>query len=234
MTDELPTPLWRLKGDGYSDVVIVNGTVYPVGAPRRSWELPANLRDHEPVNWTAKFIARYNARLFHHPLRPRSASTKHGIFLPSVLIFGGSCTGYLGEGGVPDDAPRYKYSGTLLTWPGSYQTKYDGPENKSAELVLNWWRENKDRLGELDESHRHSPWCALRDALFLPALSTRKRPEELPPYAGPMPGSKYVPLDGRLDAAMVPARPTQPPIRTRTFGETSAVRKGLLDPTGRR
>jgi hypothetical protein len=138
MTDELPTPLWRLKGDGYSDVVIVNGTVYPVGAPRRSWELPANLRDHEPVNWTAKFIARYNARLFHHPLRPRSASTKHGIFLPSVLIFGGSCTGYLGEGGVPDDAPRYKYSGTLLTWPGSYQTKYDGPENKSAELVLNW------------------------------------------------------------------------------------------------
>jgi hypothetical protein len=229
MSTEPAVALWRCTRDNS----IVSGRPYCEGQLVRTWDLPSDFVTLTPVNATAKIIAGYNRRVFSHPLKPKSAMTTRGAFLPAVLLFGNSSTGCLVEGGEHDDMPRFEHSGTVLTWPGAYIVKNDRPANEAGALLLNYWLENKHRRAELDN---HSCWNALTDELWLPPLSTRERPEETQPafFGAPRPGA-YVPLDARADAAMVPAAaPSSPIIRTRKIAETHAVQRGELDPTGRR
>ena len=74
--DELPVPRWRVRADGVSDCAVINGTLYQAGAIRASWDLPTNLRDFEPVNWTAKLLARYvNTHTDARPTSPADSAT---------------------------------------------------------------------------------------------------------------------------------------------------------------
>ena len=227
--DVLATPLWESR-----EFQAVGGVMYAEGAVVRSWNLPTN-NLLVPLNATAKRIARYAGRVRHHPLKPKTASTMHGIFLPAVLRFGDdNVTGCLVDGGVHDEMPHFAHSGVVLTWPGTYIVKYDKPTNEAAERLLEYWREFHDRP-ELDPYP--SCWNVLTDALWLPALRKLERPESetLPAYVGAPRPSTYVASDARSDSPVVPERPpASPVIRTRQIRETRAVQLGQHDPTSRR
>jgi hypothetical protein len=231
MSDDVAVPLWRCVRDNS----IINGVPYHEGQIIRSWNMPPDLGvTLQPVNATAKIIDAYNKRTFTHPLKPKSAMTSHGPFLPAVLVFGGSSTGCLVEGGEHDDMPRFKHSGVVLTFPGTYVTKYDEPANEAGAQLLEWWLQNRDRHRELDDAHAHSCWCALTDRLTLPKLPAREQSEvKLPPGFG-KPSPRFVPHDARPDAPMVPSQPSSPIIRTRRLSETRAVQFSAIDPYRRR
>ena len=219
----LVAPLWDVRED-----MVVSGVMYVADSVVRSWILPLDSR-LKPLNANARLLAMYALKVRHHPAKPKSASTRFGLILPAVLVFGGSSTGCLVEGGEHDGMPRFEHSGVVLTWPGTYVTKYDRPANEPGELLLHYMNENRDHP-ELEELH--SCWCCLRDELWLPRLSKRERPESerLPPYYGGPKPAGYVASDSRPDSTLVPSRPVTPTIRTRRIAETHAA----MRPSGRR
>jgi hypothetical protein len=219
----LVAPLWDVRSDG-----VVNGVMYLEGSVVRSWTLPDSRL--APLNANAKLLAQYALKVRHHPARPKSTSTKFGVFLPAQLVFGDSVTRLVD---LYDDMPCFSLTGIQLGWPGTGQERgYDKPMNEAAAALMAYWREHKDH----PDLNEHSCWCALRDELFLPPLQKRKRPdaETLPPYhGGPKP--QYVASDSRPDSVLVPARPLAAPTpRLRRIRETHAVQLGQHDPTGRR
>jgi hypothetical protein len=222
---KLIAPLWDVNAD-----MVVGGVMYLEGSVVRSWNLPLDSR-LKPINANAKRLARYALKVRHHPAKPKSASTRHGLFLPAQLVFGDSVTRLVE---LFDDMPCFSLTGILLGWPGTSQERgYDKPQNEAAAALMSYWREHKDHP-DLPE---HACWCALRDQLFLPPLSKRERPaaETLPAYVGAPKPSGYVPSDSRSDSVLVPARPLSGPTpRLRRIRETHAVQRGEIDPHGRR
>jgi hypothetical protein len=209
------------------DNAVLNGAPYCEGQRIRSWNLPPDFVTLEPANKSARIIDDFNRRVFTHPLRPRSAMSRHGPYLPGILSGpGDNATGPLCE--LSDAMPRYERRGTLLDWP----TRHDRPENEAAELVLAYWRRHRKH----PDLPAHGAWNLLTGSVWLPPLPELEQPQEtaLPPGFGTPSPSNYVGLDGRTDSPLVAAVPPPPVIRTRTVRETRAVQRGELDPTGRR
>jgi hypothetical protein len=230
----LVAPLWEVRDD-----MVVGGRMYLEGSVVRSWELPHDSR-LLPINANAKLVAMYALKVRHHPMRPKSASTRFGLFLPAQLVFGDSVTRLVD---LYDDMPRFSFGDrgsqpddcrVLLGWPGTAEEKgYDKPMNEAAERLLAYWREFKGH----DDLNEHSCWCALRDQLWLPTLQKREPPreEKLPAGFGAKPTRAFVASDSRPDSTLVPERPLSSPTpRLRRIRETRAVQLGTHDPTGRR
>ncbi len=193
--------------------------------------LPPDFVTLSPVNETAGIVDDFNRRVFTHPLRPKSAMSSHGPYLPGILVGpGDDRTGPLCD--VREAMPRWTHAGLLLDWPTMFIARHDKPENEAAALVLAYWRRHRKH----PDLPAHGCWNLLLNELWLPPLAELERPQEtaLPAAFGAPSPSHYTPLDGRSDLPLAPAVPPAPVIRTRTIRETRAVATGAHDPTGRR
>jgi hypothetical protein len=229
MSEQIEVPRWRVECDG-----VINGTPYDRGATLRSWTLPVNLVDLAPANASAEVAFAFLEKTFHNPLRPRSCWTRLGAYLPGVIVGLGGRTGFLGGNIDETRMPKFANAGVQLEWPSKFLMTHDRPANQAAEELLAWWREHRSQRAELEAYGCWSNWNLMTDSMFLPALVKREEVEQrLPPGFGTPKPSSYVSSDGRPDAAMVPARPPAPVIKTHRYGETQDIRAGRVDPTGR-